>query len=78
MVHGDAPGPEDHHESRGGVSGPRVRPLRHAHRLHPAGDGRSVGVPSRSPTSLVSLIIPTDPDDHNHSYVQGYNINIVI
>lgn len=78
MVHGDAPGPEDHHASRGGVSGPRVRPLRHAHRLHPAGDGRSVGVPSRPPTSLVSVIAPTAPDVHSHPSVQGYSINIVM
>lgn len=78
MVHGDAPGPEDHHESRGGVSGPRVRPLRYAHRLHPAGDGRSIGVPSRSSTSLVSLIVPSDPGVHNNSSVPGYDINIVI
>ncbi len=63
--HGDAPGSEDHHESRGGVFGTCVRPLRHAHRVHPTSHGRFVGVPPRSPTSLVSLIVPADLDVHD-------------
>lgn len=58
--HGDALGSEDHHESRGGAFGPRVRPLRHAHRVHPTSHGRLISVPPCSPTSLVSLIVPTD------------------
>lgn len=53
--HGDAPGSEDHHKNGDTVFGPRVRPLRHAHRVHPAGHGRLVGVPPRPPPPLVSL-----------------------
>lgn len=57
MGHGDAPGPADHHAGRGGVPGARVRPVRHAHRVHPAGHGGPVCVPPRSPASLVGLYI---------------------
>lgn len=57
MGHGDAPGYEDHHKSRGGLVGPRVRPLCHAHRVHPTSHGRLIGVPPCSPTSLVGLIL---------------------
>lgn len=63
--HGDASGPEDHHQSRGGVFSPRVRPLRRAHRVHPTSHGRFISVPPRSPTSLVSLIVPSDLNIHN-------------
>lgn len=71
VVDGDAPGSEDHHESRGGVSGPCVRPLCHPHRVHPTSHGRLISVPPRSPTSLVSLIIPTDLDVHNNPSYSG-------
>ena len=66
MGHGDAPGPEDHHQSRGGVIGPCVRPLRRAHRVHPARHGRFISVPPRSPTSLVSLIVSPYLNIHNY------------
>lgn len=57
MGHGDAPGFQDHHKSRGGVSGPCVRPFRHAHCVDPAGHGRLISVPPCSATSLVSLCL---------------------
>lgn len=75
--HGDAPGSEDHHESGGGVFSPCVRPLRHAYRVHPTSHGRFISVPSRSQTSLVSLIVPTDLKIQNQSSVQEYNIVIL-
>lgn len=62
VVHGDAPGSEDHHKSGGGIFGPCVRPLRHAHRVNPTSHGRFISVPPRPPTSLVNLIVPADLD----------------
>jgi len=62
--HGDAPGSEDDHESGGGVFSPRVRPLRRAHRVHPARHGRLISVPPRSPAALVRLIVPADLNNH--------------
>lgn len=55
MGHGDAPGSQDHHESWGGVSGPCVRPVRHAHCVHSTSHGGVISVPPCSPTSLVGL-----------------------
>lgn len=72
MGHGDAPRPEDHHKSGGGAFGPCVRPLRHAHRVHPAGHGRLVSVPTCSTTALVGLIVLTNADDFNIYSAQEY------
>lgn len=55
MGHGDAPGSQDHHESGRGVSGSSIWPLCRAHRVHPAGHGRFVSVPTCSPPPLVSF-----------------------
>lgn len=76
--HGDASGPEDDHEGGGGVFSSRVRPLRCAHRVHPAGDGGFISFPPRSEIALVSLPVPTDLNIHNHSSVKEFKMNTVI
>lgn len=55
MGHGDAVWPEDHGQARRGGSGARVRSLRRADRVHPAGHGGLVRVPARPAASLVGL-----------------------
>lgn len=53
--HGDALRSEDHREARGGVSGTCVCRLRRADRVHPAGHGGVVCIPTRAAASLVGL-----------------------
>lgn len=53
MGHGDASWSESHHQSRGGVPGPRLWPLCDAHCVHLAGHGGVVGLPARTSTALV-------------------------
>ena len=67
MGHGDASGPEVHLQAGSDSASAGVWALRHAHRVHPPGDGGPLRLPARPAPPLVGLT-------HSHTHSTAHSV----